>query len=357
MSTGSPVKRKGSGIAFVLPQSREEAVPAADGSPAAVVPAAAPAPRPVPRTGVGLLSTTVFETNKLEQRIESLEGELRKLEGERGGQLMDARSIVPSHWANRHPDSFADADFEALKREIQDAGGNVQPIKVRPLPAGRVEGSEGAARYEIVFGHRRHRACLELGLPVLAIVQDLQDRDLFVHMERENRGRQSLSAWEQGRMYLRALNEGLFPSNRQLAAAIGRDISDIGKALRIAQLPPEVVGAFSSPNAIQFRWAADLHKALEKNPDAVLAAARSADMVDGRSPAAQVFKALTACLKDEAPRRSLRARPLREMDLGEGRRGTIKADAAGRTVIELDPLVLPEGQWKAFEAALRKLLD
>lgn len=155
-------------------------------------------------------------------------------------------------------------------------------------------------------------------------------------------------------MYLRALNEGLFPSNRQLAAAIGRDISDIGKALRIAQLPPEVVGAFPSPNAIQFRWAADLHKALEKNADAVLAAARGADTSEGRPPAAQVFQALTACLKEEAPRRRLRA--VREMDLGEGRRGTIKADAAGRTVIELDPQVLPEGQWKAFEAALRKLL-
>jgi hypothetical protein len=27
-----------------------------------------------------------------------------------------------------------------------------------------------ATRYEIVFGHRRHRACLELGLPVLAVL-------------------------------------------------------------------------------------------------------------------------------------------------------------------------------------------
>ncbi len=355
MSTGSPVKKKGSGIAFVLPQSREEAAPASDGTPAAVAPVAAPAPKAVPRTGVGLLATTVFETNKLEQRIESLEDELRKLEGERGGQLMDARSIIPSHWANRHPDSFVGADFEALKREIQDAGGNVQPIKVRPLAPGRVEGAEGMARYEIVFGHRRHRACLELGLPVLAIVQDLQDRDLFVHMERENRGRQSLSAWEQGRMYLRALNEGLFPSNRQLAAAIGRDISDIGKALRIAQLPPEVVGAFPSPNAIQFRWAADLHKALEKNAGAVLAAARSTDSSEGQTPAAQVFHALTACLREETSKR--RRRAVREMDLGEGRRGTIKSDAAGRTVIELGPQVLPEGQWKAFETALRKLLS
>jgi ParB family chromosome partitioning protein len=346
------VRRKGSGIAFVLPQSRDDATAPSDSASAA---APAPTPRAAPRTGVGLLATTVFETNKLEQRIESLEGEVRKLEAERGGQLLDARTIVASHWANRHPDSFVGADFEALKREIQDAGGNVQPIKVRPLAPGRTEGVDGTARYEIVFGHRRHRACLELGLPVLAIIQDLKDQDLFVHMERENRGRQSLSAWEQGRMYLRALNEGLFPSNRQLAAAIGRDISDIGKALRIAQLPPEVVGAFPSPNAIQFRWAADLHKALEKNADAVLGAARDTGIAQGRLSAGDVFQALTACLKEQLPKRS--SATVQEMNFGDGRRGTIKTDAAGRTIIELDPHVLPENQWKSLEAALRKLLS
>ena len=81
---------------------------------------------------------------------------------------MDPRLIAPSRWANRHPDAFEGPEFEQLRREIEDAGGNVQPIKIRPITDGRT--AEGGARYEIVFGHRRHRACLDLGLPVLAVV-------------------------------------------------------------------------------------------------------------------------------------------------------------------------------------------
>ncbi|WP_084267523.1 ParB/RepB/Spo0J family partition protein [Azohydromonas lata] len=345
-SQGTPVKKKGSGIHFVLPDARKEGELA---SPAPVT-----ARANAPRTGVGLLATTVFETAKLEERIEALQGEVQKLESERGGQLMDARSVVPSRWANRHPDAFTGPEFEELKREIRDAGGNVQPIKVRPLPAPRAGEGGVEARYEIVFGHRRHRACLELGLPVLAIVQELPDRDLFIHMERENRGRQSLSAWEQGRMYLRALDEGLFPSNTQLANAIGRSVSDIGKAVRIAQLPSEVVGAFPSPNAIQFRWAADLQRALEKDADAVLAAARAADQIEPHPSAAEVHATLTACLRDKGVGRSYP--PVHEIDLGQGRSATLRSDAKGRTVVELSAGVLPADQWPALEAALRKLV-
>ena len=43
-------------------------------------------------------------------------------------------------------------------------------------------------------------------------------------------------------MYARALDQGLYPSNRQLAAAVGRDLGDNGKALALARLP-QAVGA------------------------------------------------------------------------------------------------------------------
>ena len=41
--------------------------------------------------------------------------------------------IFPSRWANRHESSFATADFIRFKADIEHAGGNVQPIVVRPL--------------------------------------------------------------------------------------------------------------------------------------------------------------------------------------------------------------------------------
>lgn len=349
---GSPLKKKGAGIAFVLPESRKEAAAAEAGNAAAGSEApgsAAPAlPRAMPRTGVGLLATSVFEANKLEQRIESLEGEVRKLEGERGAQLLDARLVAPSRWANRHEHSLTGPEFQDLKREIESAGGNVQPIKVRPLPA-----ATSGMKYEVVFGHRRHRACLELGLPVLAVVQELSDAQLFTEMERENRNRAGLSAWEQGCMYLRALDDKLFPSQRQLAAAIGRDVADVGKALRIAQLPAEVVGAFASPTLIQFRWASELHRALQKDGDAVLRAARELAEQQPRPGAVEVFKALTACLSATPVGRSYP--PVRHVEFGPGRSATLRVDARGRLRVETSPGLMSPERLEEVETALRRI--
>ena len=302
------------------------------------------------RTGVGLLAETVFESQRLERRIAELNTRVDQLTAERGAQAMDPRLIAPSRWANRHPDAFEGPEFEQLRREIEDAGGNVQPIKIRPMADAR--GPEGGARYEIVFGHRRHRACLELGLPVLAVVEELNDAGLFVQMERENRGRENLSAWEQGRMYLRAIEEGLFPSNVKLAAAIGRDPSDIGKAVRAARLPSEVTSAFPSPTAIQFRWVADLERAFREHEAKVLLTARELGLLSPRPTAMDVFTALTAPLRERGVGPS---HPSRELDFGALGRGTIRQDKQGRTVVELPPGAVTMERWAALETALRKL--
>jgi ParB family chromosome partitioning protein len=278
---------------------------------------------------------------------------------QRGAVALEPGSITPSRWSNRHEASFAGKAYEELRAEIKDAGGNVQPIMVRPV----VPTQEGGAKYEVVFGHRRHRACLELGLPVQAVVKEVDDRALFGFMERENRSRQNLSAWEQGVMYRRALDEGLFPSLRQLAAHIGRDHSDISKAMRIAALPQEVVAAFPSPNDIQFRWAALLTEALDRDRDAVLRIA--ADPLLKELPARRIFEALVGKGGGRSPTKppGTAARPptgvpgaaAQSFDLGNGRTLGLRCEG-GRTVLELDGALLPPERWADVAAGLRKLL-
>ena len=140
-------------------------------------------------------SAAVREAESLRERLAGFDGALPV-------RRLDPQSVRASGWANRHEDSYRDPGFLALKADIAAAGGNVQPIKVRPRPAGvpgvglsnppagqPAAAEAGAAMYEIVFGHRRHRACLELGLPVSAMVEDLAEQQMFVQMERENRAR------------------------------------------------------------------------------------------------------------------------------------------------------------------------
>lgn len=198
-------------------------------------------------------------------RADELQEELSAWDGAKATRLIDPRLIVRSRWANRDPRHFASPEFEALKVEIANAGGNVQPVKVRPL--GSATG-DAQANYELVYGHRRLEACLQLGLPVLALIENLGDAALFVEMDRENRSRKDLSAWEQGVMYQRALQEGLFPSNRKLADAVGADLSNVGKALALASLPAELVAAFASPLELQYRWAKPLRDAWDADPSA-----------------------------------------------------------------------------------------
>ncbi|WP_257865241.1 ParB/RepB/Spo0J family partition protein [Variovorax sp. ZS18.2.2] len=256
------------------------AAKAAD-SPAESVTANAPPAAAKPKTAPGTLAGFMSTQSTAVQENEQLKAQLQVFDGALPTRKLDPATIRPSKWANRDESSFSGPDFEQFKEEIVSAGGNVQPIKVRRIEGGN-SGGVGPSNppgvsftYEIVFGHRRHRACLELGLPVLALVADTDDRNLFVQMERENRNRADLSAWEQGVMYARALDEGLYPSNRQLASAIGRDLSDVGRAISLARLPKPIIDAFARPLDLQFRWAKPLNDAQQSDPEKLLSRAKA----------------------------------------------------------------------------------
>ncbi len=233
------------------------------------------------------LKAAVEETSILRGKVSELASELAQWDGASATRQIPPHQIKRSKWANRHEHSFTDPDFISLKEEILSAGGNVQPIKVR-----LVGKEEGIDRYEIVFGHRRHQACLELNLPVLATIENVSDQGLFVEMDRENRSRKNLSPWEQGMMYLKALDEGLFSSQKKLAEAVGIDLSALGKSLNLARLPSMVINAFPSPLDVQYRWAKPLTDAMEQDSEGVLARAQNLTALAEKPTAKSVFEHL-----------------------------------------------------------------
>lgn len=255
-----------------------------------IVPAEQGASPASPKTGPGSMLAFMTEQSEVHREVVRLRERLTEFDGAQAMRKLDPKLITASKWANRDASHFQTDTFKRLKEEIASAGGNVQPIKVRSIESSRA----GSPQFEVVFGHRRHQACLELGIHVQAFVEPgMKDVDLFVEMERENREREDLSAWEQGVMYMRALEQGLFPSAKQLAAAIDRDLGNIGKAMALAKLPSQVVRAFGSPLNLQFRWSTALKDAHQRDPEGLLAAARElAARVPPPAPA-EVFAALT----------------------------------------------------------------
>ena len=261
---------------------------------------ATPAPVDRPRTAMGAISASIAMGRGVEAENRDLRAKLERFEDATVVEFLDPKRIRPSRFANRHELSFAGTEFEGLKAEIQTAGRNVQPIKVRRVG----QGGDGRDEFEIAFGHRRHRACLELGLSVATIIEELTDAQLFGEMERENRERQDLSPWEQGVMYKRAIDDGLFPSLRKLASSIGAQVGNVSTAIQLASLPPDVVDAFPSPLNLQFRWGAALKAAIDKNAEDVLTQARDLAALNPKLPGKEVLARLTgigASTKRDAP--------------------------------------------------------
>jgi ParB family chromosome partitioning protein len=331
--------------AGLIPGLQAVPKPVVDNGPATEPPKA----KTAPGTMMGFLtaqSGAVQEAEALKARVKLLEEEapLRKL---------DPSSIRPSKWANRHDASFLTTEFQELKAEIAAAGGNVQPIKVRP--AAVLNGSTPSAgpSFELIFGHRRHRACAELGIPVLAAIEEASDVSLFEQMERENRGRKNLSAWEQGMMYRRALDDGLYSSLRRLAEGLGVDVSLVSKSVSLARLPEAVVAAFQSPLDIQFRWAAPLTEAMQKDPDGTLSRARAIAETRGDLSAATILSKLVGQPEPAAGRSASPALVISKAGKVAAR---LTADAHGRALVRFEAGALPESKRKPLVKVIEDFL-
>lgn len=301
---------------------------------------------PVPRSRSGVAA--ISQSIGIHHRVQDLEAAVA--EYEKGGAVvkLDPKRIGSSKWKNRHEKSYETAEFKLLKSEIEASGKNVQPIKVRRLG----DGPDGQGAFEVVYGRRRLRACLELGLPVAAIVQELSDIESFQEMERENRSRADLSAWEQGVMYKDALDQGLFVSHRQMAAALNIDQSNLGKAVKLASLPREVLEAFDSPLDLQFRWSTELTDALERDPAKVLMTAQTLRAMAVKPAAKDIFSQLVS-----ATPVSTKQTTKRDFHAGSKVVATFANDARGGIGLKVKPGALSAAKEKRLLDFLEKLFE
>jgi ParB family chromosome partitioning protein len=280
---------------------------------------------------------------QLEAELLAAQTELRQWDDAKGVRLISADEIVPSPYANRHALNFGTLAFRLLLEEIKSAGGNIQPVKVRPLAQ-----PKGNARYELVYGHRRHEACRQLGLPVLALVDNVDDRVMFVEMDRENRSRLDLSPWEQGVMYKRGLDMNLFSSLRALSEEIGLNVSTVSRAVALAELPQEIIDAFNSPMELQYRWAKLISQALNSDREGVLKRAEQLRSEKGTLPGPKVLTRLLA--EDVEPESETRPVKVDGKEVG-----VIQANAKG-VQIRISSNVLHNSRIEAFTELLENFL-
>ena len=110
--------------------------------------------------------------------------------------------------------------------------GVLQPVVVRPRPAGG---------YELVAGERRWRAAREAGLETLpALVRHVDDRETLLLALVENVARENLSPVEEARAYASLVDEFEL-SLGEVAERVGRSKPSVSNRLRLLELPEEVL--------------------------------------------------------------------------------------------------------------------
>lgn len=137
-------------------------------------------------------------------------------------------------------------DHTALVASIRDYGQQV-PVLLRPNP-------NNPERYQVVYGRRRVKALRELGLPVKALVRELDDRDLIIAQGQENSARKDLSFIEKAN-FARAM-EGLGYERKIICAALHVDKTVISRMLSVADaIAPELIQAIgAAPSVGRDRW-------------------------------------------------------------------------------------------------------
>jgi ParB family transcriptional regulator, chromosome partitioning protein len=246
-----------------------------------------------------------------ERMTQGFAARVEELERERRDGLvilaLDPKHIRRAAQANRHALSLteADEDFATLKQSLK-RDGQIMPVSVRAL--------EGDAEhvYELVSGHRRHEAALQLdrerpeGFKLRAVLDSAaQDpATLALHMYLENAARKDLSAYEVGAMFRTWLASGIFAEQQQIAEATGLGKPSISKYLQVAGLPAPVLNAFGDPRVIAVRWAEILIAALKANETAVLATARKLAARDERPAPELVLRQLAEAAESKQAKRS-----------------------------------------------------
>lgn len=173
-----------------------------------------------PKAGVGTISKFIIAASHHH------EAEVRRF---------DPLSISIPRWIASRPRTDAQ-QFQDLKLSIECIGRNVQPIKLRPI-GGSADGEHN--QHELVFGAGRLQAALELGLPVSAFVETVDERTAFIDYFTECRYAPSWRPWRLAHAVSTALDIGLFPSQRRLAEAVGCLHTEVHLLLSLSQLPAE----------------------------------------------------------------------------------------------------------------------
>jgi len=172
--------------------------------------------------------------------------------------FLDPKECEPWEYANRSEDEMGDID--ELINSIRE-NSQLQPALVRSHPSPH----EGI-KYQIIFGRRRHLACLKLGLKLLVIKKDsLSLQEAIACQDAENKYRKDISNYSNAILYKKLLITKAFKTEKELAEKLRISPSSLNELMTYTKLPQEIIRNISNIHTLSVYMAAKIVRLLAED--------------------------------------------------------------------------------------------
>ena len=173
---------------------------------------------------------------------------------------LDPKECEPWKYANRQKDELGDIDelIESIRANKQ-----LQPALIRVHPA-----PHDGIKYEVIFGRRRHIACLKLGVPFLAILKNIPNvQDAIAAQDAENKLRNDVSNYSNALLYKRLLSDGVFKMEKELASKLRLSASTLNDLMAYSKIPDDIVQRIPNVHELSKQIVIKLVQLLNKSKD------------------------------------------------------------------------------------------
>lgn len=148
--------------------------------------------------------------------------------------FLDPKECEPWEYANRSDSEMG--NIEELVKSIKE-NSQLQPALVRTHP-----NPHDGVKYQIIFGRRRHAACLILDSPFLVIKKDhLTLQEAIGCQDAENKFRKDVSNYSNAMLYKKLLENKAFKTEKELAEKLRMSPSTLNELMTYTRLPDEIV--------------------------------------------------------------------------------------------------------------------
>jgi len=161
------------------------------------------------------------------------------------------------------------------------------PAIVRALPA-----DDDQHDYEFICGARRHWTATHMGRDLQVEVRVMDDKEAFLLQDVENRDREDISDYERACDYVRALPLFFDGNKSRMAESLQIDPGNFSRMLQLADLPTEIVEAYSDRRDLLTHHGQIYTKALTDAAAAKRLIAAAKDLKDRELTGRQVIKLL-----------------------------------------------------------------